>query len=94
MKITDEKNENLLYDLMIRKGYEPSFAVIISGEMRTPYTKERMIRYIAANDLLPMEEVADEMMAILAERDKLVNKHISEHAQRAINEYYNSRKGS
>ena len=35
-----------------------------------------------------LEDVADEMLAIKDLRDRLVDKHISEHANQSINELY------
>ena len=35
-----------------------------------------------------MEEVADEMLAILSDRDRITQKHMLEHAQAKINEMY------
>ena len=84
------KKERRLYDLMIRKGYPEAFAQIVSSEMHTEFTENRMYGYIASRDLMPLEEVADEMLAIESERDRLVEKHTSEHAQASINEYYRS----
>ncbi len=51
------KNE-LLYKLMLRKGYPEGFARTISNEMSTDYTAERMMKYIGGNGLRPLEEVA------------------------------------
>ena len=83
----NDKTEEL-YKLMIEKGYPPEFASVIAGQMHTEYTSERMIRYISRSQLLPIEEVADEMLSIIAERDRLVQKHITEYAQGKINEMY------
>ena len=78
-----------LYALMVRKGYPEEFALLIAEQMGTEYTAERMCKYIGRAGLLPPEEIADEMLSIFAERDRLVKKHISEHAQKKINEFYN-----
>jgi hypothetical protein len=77
-----------LYDLMIEKGYPESFSWVVSCEMGTEFVGKRMIGYIRANPLLPEEEVADEMLAILSDRERIVSKHISEHAQQKVNEFY------
>ncbi len=82
-----EKSKQL-YDLMVRKGYPQDFASIIASEMNTEFTAGRMIGYIAANKRLSLETVADEMLAILSDRERIVNKHISEHAQTKVNELY------
>ena len=82
-----EKSE-ILYKLMLKKGYPEAFAKIIAAEMRTDYTADRMISYIARNDKRTLEEVADEMLAIQSDRDRIREKHISEHAQAKVNDLY------
>lgn len=82
-----EKSE-LLYGLMLRKGYPEEFSRLICAEMNTDFTAERMISYISRKDKHRLEDVADEMLAIRDLRDRIVNKHISEHAQAMINDLY------
>ena len=77
----------LLYELMLRKGYPEEFSRLICSEMNTDFTAERMISYIGGGKH-KLEDVADEMVAIKELRDRLVNKHISEHAQASINILY------
>lgn len=78
----------LLLKMMLRKGYPEEFSRIVSNELSTDFTAEKMIAYVGRNDKRPLEEVADEMIAILSERDRLIDKHISEHAQSKINILY------
>jgi hypothetical protein len=82
-----EKSE-ILYKMMMRKGYPEAFSKVIAMEMHTDFTADRMISYIARNNLRPLEEVADEMLAIQSDRDRIRDKHISEHAQAKINDLY------
>lgn len=77
-----------LYELMIRKGYPESFSRIISSELHTDFTAGRMISYLCRAGKRPLEEVADEMYAILSDRDHTMEKHINEHAQSKINDLY------
>ena len=78
-----------LYELMIRKGYPEDFSRLISSELHTEFTGKRMIGYLSARGgTLPLEEVADEMMAILSDRERLVKKHIAQDAQSYINKMY------
>ena len=77
----------ILYELMLRNGYPEAFAKLICLEMNTDFTAKRMISYIAGGKHR-LEDVADEMVAIKEFRDRLVNKHISEHAQASINLLY------
>ncbi|MCI7326206.1 hypothetical protein [Hornefia butyriciproducens] len=77
----------ILYGLMLRKGYPEEFSRLICSEMDTDFTAERMISYISGNKH-SLEDVADEMLAIKDFRDRLMDKHISEHAQASINILY------
>ena len=77
----------ILYGLMLRKGYPEEFSRLICSEMNTDFTAERMISYISGNKP-SLEDVADEMLAIKDFRDRLMDKHISEHAQASINILY------
>ncbi|MBQ6439214.1 MAG: hypothetical protein IJJ06_03620 [Mogibacterium sp.] len=82
-----ESKTEMLYDLMLRKGYPEEFSRLICAEMNTEFTAERMISYIGG-EKHRLEDVADEMVAIKDLRDRLINKHISEHAQVSINKLY------
>lgn len=81
------EKSKLLYDLMLRKGYPEEFSRLICVEMSTDFTVERMMNYITG-EKKRLEDVADEMVAIKDLRDRLINKHISEHAQVSINKLY------
>ena len=75
---------------MLSKGYPAEFASLVSDMMHTEYTSQRMAAYISRSGLLPPEEVADEMLSILADRDRLIEKHRSEYAQSKLNLLYSS----
>ena len=77
----------ILYELMLRKGYPDEFTRLICAEMNTDFTAERMISYIGG-EKHRLEHVSDLMLAIKDLRDRLINKHISEHAQVSINKLY------
>ena len=76
-----------LYDLMIRKGYPEDFTRLICAEMTTDFTAERMISYVSYGKHR-LEDIADEMLAIQDFRERIKNKHISEHAQASLNDIY------
>ena len=76
--------------LMVRRGYPKDFSGLICNELKTDFLCERMMYYIAGDEMHSLEDVADEMLSLKAFRDRLVEKHISEHAQARINELYNS----
>ena len=51
--------------------------------MNTDFTAERMINYVAG-EKKRLGDVADEMVAIKDLRERLINKHISEHANNSF----------
>jgi hypothetical protein len=72
---------------MLRKGYPEEFSRLICSEMNTDFTAERMMNYVSGPKKR-LEDVADEMLAIKDFRDRLIDKHITEHANRSINDLY------
>jgi hypothetical protein len=81
------EKSKLLYELMLRRGYPEEFSRLICAEMNTDFTAERMMNYVSGPKKR-LEDVADEMVSIMDLRDRLVNKHITEHANRSINDLY------
>lgn len=87
MKPRSEKSLELC-KLMMKKGYPIEFCNAISGELNTDYTAARMIGYINAEPFTTMEIIADEMLAILSDRDTFIKKKEAEYAQAKLNELY------
>ena len=83
-----EERSEKLYDLMVKKGYPPEFASLAAQQMNTPYTSERMIAFLSRAGRVSPQTFADEMLAILAERDRLKEKHIAQWAQEKVNRLY------
>lgn len=81
------EKSRLLYELMLRKGYPEEFSRLICMEMNTEFTAERMMYYVSG-EMKRLEDVADEMVAIMELRDRLISKHITEHANAKINDLY------
>ena len=77
-----------VYDLMLQNGYPTDFSFMVASEMRTEFTSMRMCGYISKVGRVHMEQLADEMMAIINDRDRIRDKHINEYAQGKINEMY------
>lgn len=88
MELPVNEKSRQLYNYMVAKGYPEEFSLLIARELSTDFTARRMMGYLARRDLVPLEEVADEMLAILSDRDRIMDKHKLEHAQSAINELY------
>ena len=82
-----KEKSKMLYDMMLRKGYPEEFSRLICLEMNTDFTAERMMHYVSG-EKKRLEDVADEMVAIKDLKDRLISKHISEHAQVSINKLY------
>ena len=82
----DPDENPTLFRVMLRKGYPADFAALVSREMNTDYLARRMLGYVSRVGLIPPEEFADEMLAILEERDRLRAKHLAAEAQEKINE--------
>ncbi|MBE5959578.1 MAG: hypothetical protein E7254_12050 [Lachnospiraceae bacterium] len=68
-----EKSKEL-YEIMLKKGYPAGFCDEITKNLNTDFTARRMIGYLMQYDKLPLEEVADEMLAILSDRNRIMEK--------------------
>lgn len=86
--MTKSELSNRLYQELKGLGYPESFCSIISNEMNTEFTANRMRAYLSRAGAPPMEEVADEMFAILSDRDRIIQKKALEHSQSVINSIY------
>jgi len=84
MKTRSEKSIELLNE-MRRLGYDPGFCELVTYELNTDYTATRMLGYLSYNPHIPPEDVADEMLAILGDRERWVQKKEAEHAQAKLN---------
>lgn len=83
-----QKSEELMNALR-SKGYPEEFCEEITYKyLNTDYTTNRMIGYLNKFPTLKIEDCVDEMLAILADRDRFVEKHKMEHAQQIMNEVY------
>lgn len=89
MKFGSEGSEKL-YNYMIKKGYPENFAKQIAINMNSDWTSGRMIGYLRNNGNLSPVDIADEMVAILEDRKRLIEKHENERANAAWNEFLNS----
>ena len=76
-----------LYELMIKKGYPYEFSAIVTKNLNTDYTAQRMIWYLGHYDFLPMEEIADEMISILSDRNRIMEKKELEKVNEKWNEF-------
>lgn len=80
---------NELYKVLLDRGYPKEFCAEISYKnMNTDYTATRMLGYLYRVSDLRIEDLVDEMLAILSDRDAIIQKKEMEHAQAVINEIY------
>ena len=77
-----------LYKMLIARGYPESFCDLVTKNLNTDFTASRMIGYLCHYSDLPPEEIADEMLAILSDREAIIRKKELEHAQATINSVY------
>lgn len=78
-----------LYKVLLDRGYPKEFcAEIAYKNMNTDYTATRMLGYLYRVSDPRIEDLVDEMLAILSDRDAIVQKKEMEHAQAVINEIY------
>lgn len=75
-----------LYELLLQRGYPQPFCEQISQNLNTDWTANRMIGYLSHYKKLPMEEVADEMLAILSDRNRIMQKKEMESANAKWNQ--------
>lgn len=63
-----------LYKILQEKGYSERFSDLITQNLNTDYTAGRMIGYLSNYVSLPEAEVVDEMLAILSDRNSIMEK--------------------
>ena len=78
-----------LYKVLLDRGYPKEFcAEIAFKNMNTDYTATRMLGYLYRVSDPRIEDLVDEILAILSDRDAIIQKKEMEHAQAVINEIY------
>lgn len=78
-----------LYKVLLDRGYPKEFcAEIAYKNVNTDYTATRMLGYLYRVSNPRIEDLVDEMLAILSDRDAIIQKKEMEHAQAVINEIY------
>lgn len=77
---------------MLRRGYPEEFCDVVTKNLNTDFTATRMIGYLAHYKKLPMEEIADEMLSILDDRNRIMQKKEMESTNAAWNEYLMQKK--
>lgn len=63
-----------LYKMLLSRGYPESFCDLVTKNLNTDFTASRMIGYLCHYSDLPPEEIADEMLAILSDCNRIMQK--------------------
>jgi hypothetical protein len=79
-----------LYNMMLRRGYPEPFCDEITKNLNTDWTAQRMMGYLSHYNKPPLEEVVDEMLAILSDRNRIMQKKELESSNAKWNEYLNN----
>lgn len=80
-----------LYKILLSKGYPKELcAEIAYKNMNTDYTATRMLGYLYRISNPRIEDLIDEMLAILSDRNAIIQKKELEQAQSVINDVYHN----
>ena len=86
--MASERTEEL-YKLLISKGYPKELCREIAYQhMNTDYTATRMLGYLYRVSNPRVEDLVDEMLAILSDRQQIIQKKEMEQAQAVMNDVY------
>lgn len=80
-RITEE-----LIKQLVKMGYPAEFGTAIANNLRTEKTMSRMIRYLRNANPRSAEEIADEMLAIMEDRNRWIQKKEAEYYNAKYNE--------
>lgn len=75
-----------LYEILLEKGYSEEFSDLITKNLNTDFTAGRMIGYLSHYTTLPEAEIVDEMLSILSDRNRIMQKKEMEAANAKLNE--------
>lgn len=79
-----------LINKIVRMGYPKEFGYMVAKNLGTPKTLSRMIGYLGHAKPRSAEEIADEMLAIMDDRNRWIQKKEAEYYNQKYNEmlYY------
>lgn len=81
-----------LYELMLDREYPEEFCDLVTQNLNTDYTAIRMIQYLSHYQHLPMEEVVDEMLSIISDRNRIMEKKQLEQVNASWNRHLEKRR--
>ena len=71
---------------LVRMGYPKEFGAVIADNLRTEKTMSRMIGYLKQANPGSADEIADEMLAIMEDRERWIRKKTAEYYNSTYNE--------
>ena len=83
---SDESIE--LFNMLRKRGFSLEFSDMISTQLNTTWTANRMIGYLRNLPNIKEEDIVDEMLGILSDRDRIRQKKEMEYYQTKVNEIY------
>ena len=87
--MADRSQESLeLYEILMDREYPADFCEMISRILNTTWTANRMLGYLRYMPHIREEDIVDEMLGILFDRDRIRQKKEMEFYQGKINELY------
>lgn len=76
---------------MMKRGYPEVFCDEVTKNLNTDWTAQRMIGYLSHYQKLRLEDIADEVLAILNDRNRIMEKKATEEANIRWNEIMRNR---
>lgn len=76
----------VLYERMLELGYSENFSDLITKNLNTDFTAGRMLGYLSHYSELPEGEIVDEMLSILSDRNRIMQKKDLESANAKLNQ--------
>ena len=84
MRKRSEQSQKL-YRILLERGYPEGFCYEVTANLNTDWTANRLIGYLRHYDKLPMEDIADEVLAILSDRNQIIKKKQNEESNMRLN---------
>lgn len=78
-----------LADAVMQLGYPEEFAQVLAHELHSEKAIRRLAAYVRSARPTTPEQIADEMLTIIADRDRWIEQKMSEHANATITAFYN-----
>ena len=76
-----------LYKMLLSRGYPEAFCDLVTKNLNTDFTATRMMGYLYRYSNPRLEDVADEMLAILDDRNRIMEKKELEEINTKWNEF-------